>query len=195
MARTKRMVNRNKKVLAKVHTPGSYPAKSSPGRGRPKKGTKKVGSSRLGNYRHRYDEENLRQAIADVKGKVKNLNAAAKAYGIPKTTLFDRLKANSDGPGQVGRPTELAPVEEEELVSRLLTMASWNFPLTAMELRENIKSYLDMADRKTRFVDNMPGPDFVTGFLNRHQELTVRAANPIKRARAALSCEKVESFF
>jgi hypothetical protein len=41
----------------------------------------------------------------------------------------------------------------------------------------------------------MPGKDFVAGFLRRHKELTVRKANLIKRSRAALSHDDVNTFF
>lgn len=41
----------------------------------------------------------------------------------------------------------------------------------------------------------MPGPDFVPGFLERHPVLSNRTANLIKRSRAALSHEIVDSFF
>jgi hypothetical protein len=46
-----------------------------------------------------------------------------------------------------------------------------------------------------RFVNNLPGPDFVKGFLNRHKKQTVRQVNLIKRGRAAVSHETVNAFF
>jgi len=44
-------------------------------------------------------------------------------------------------------------------------------------------------------VNNLPGKDFVHGFLRRHPDLTVRKANLIKRSRAALSHAEVNAFF
>jgi hypothetical protein len=44
-------------------------------------------------------------------------------------------------------------------------------------------------------VDNLPGKDFITGFLKRHRELSIRTANLIKRSRAGLSSKIVNSFF
>jgi hypothetical protein len=65
----------------------------SPGCGRPskKKGSTN-GFSRKGNYRHKYSPEMISQALQLVSDKTLTLNAAAKKYGIPKTTLFDRLR-------------------------------------------------------------------------------------------------------
>jgi hypothetical protein len=86
-------------------------------------------------------------------------------------------------------------VEESVIVERLLVMGRWGFPLNHHDLAHLIKSYLDRLGKSTRFVDNMPGPDFTKGFLKRHPQLTVRVANLIKRSRAALSHEDVNSFF
>jgi len=46
-----------------------------------------------------------------------------------------------------------------------------------------------------RFPENRPGRDFMTGFLKRHPTLSVRKASMIKRSRAAVRREDVESFF
>ena len=40
----------------------------------------------------------------------------------------------------------------------------------------------------------MPGDDWVTGFIRRHQ-LTIRQADNVKPARACISKEAVDSFF
>ncbi|CAB3222392.1 unnamed protein product [Arctia plantaginis] len=42
----------------------------------------------------------------------------------------------------------------------------------------------------------MPGPDFVAGFLRRHQDkISVRISQNIKRSRASVSPEIIESYF
>ena len=46
-----------------------------------------------------------------------------------------------------------------------------------------------------RFENNFPGPDFADGFIKRHPGLTVRTANLIKRGRAAVSHDDINSFF
>ncbi len=85
----------------KVFTPGSQPSVisgekkavgKSPGRGRPSKKTEKVkkGYSKKGNYRHKYKPETLSLALAAVRDQTMSVNLAAKHFGIPKTTLFDR---------------------------------------------------------------------------------------------------------
>ncbi len=74
-------------------------------------------------------------------------------------------------------------------------MGTWGFPLSRQDLSHVIKGYLDRLGRTTRFIDNLPGPDFMLGFMNRHPELSVRTANLIKRGWAALSHQDVNNFF
>jgi hypothetical protein len=80
-------------------------------------------------------------------------------------------------------------------VERLIVLGEWGFPLNSHDLTHLVKNYLDSLGRSTRFVNNLPGPDFVRGFLKRHPQLTVRTANLIKRGRAALTQEEVNQFF
>jgi hypothetical protein len=96
---------------------------------------------------------------------------------------------------RVGRPTELTDDDEPLIVKRLMVMGRWGFPLNQHDLAHLIKAYLDSMDRSSRFINNMPGPDFTKGFMKRHAQLTVRMANLIKRSRAALSHQDVNEFF
>lgn len=104
----------------KVITPGS---KRPPGR--PKK---KMEKKRSENYRTNFSQEALDCALNAVTSKKMTLGGAAKHYGVPKSTLYDRLKGRTVG--KLGRPTTLSSEEEKELVDRLIVMASWGFPYT-----------------------------------------------------------------
>ena len=44
-------------------------------------------------------------------------------------------------------------------------------------------------------MNNLPGPDFINLFLNRHPQLTVRMASMIKRGRAAVNHQQINNFF
>jgi hypothetical protein len=184
------------KKARKVYTPGSRPKDSgiSPGRGRPKKKEmRKPGWSRKGNYRTKYSPEALLKAIKAVQEKRMSAREAAKLYQVPKTTILDRISGRSSP--AVGHPTELSQEEESVIVERLVLMGRWGFPLSRHDLSHLIKAYLDAEGRTSRFVDNLPGPDFMKCFMKRHPQLTVRTANMIKRARAALSHKDVNDFF
>lgn len=165
--------------------------KLSPGRGRPKK--KRLGTSRKGNYRHRYRQEDLLRAISAVVEDKMSFRSAAKEFGVPNTTLRDRIQMRVSA--NLGRPAVLTMEEENTMAERLVLMSEWGFPLTKLDLQLLVKGYLDALGRETRWPENKPGRGFVKRFFRRHPELTVRRANLIKRSRAAVSHDDINSFF
>jgi len=79
----------------------------------------------------------------------------------------------------------LNELEESNLCEGLLLCANWGFPMTRKDLRYLVKSYLDKLGRtEKRFINNVPGVDFVKQFLKRHPELSERFGENIKRVRA-----------
>lgn len=76
-------------------------------------------------------------------------------------------------------------------------MAEWGFPLDRTDLRYVVKNYLDKLGRVVpSFNDNLPGDDWVTGFIDRQsEELKERFATNIKRNRANISRPIVDDFY
>ena len=145
MARTPK----TKPKVRKVHTPGSFPQKVSPGRGRPRKElTSKPGWSRKGNYRTKYSRETLEKAIQALKDKEMSLRETSRHFGVPFTTLRDRMAEKSSE--AVGHPTELSKEEEDILEERIILMGTWGFPLNRSDLAHLIKAHLDGLGRETR---------------------------------------------
>jgi transposase-like protein len=128
------------KLVSKSSGPGP-----SPGRGRPKK---KKEQKRPARYRAKYTQDELQEAIREVTQKRMSLREAARHFGVPKATLFDRIQ---EGAGdKQGRPTVLSKDEEDIIAERLLIHGLWGFPLTRRDLCALIKSYLDGLGRTTR---------------------------------------------
>ena len=93
--------------------------------------------------------------------------------------------------------TVLSAVTEELLVNRLLLCAEWVYPMDSLDLRIIVKGYLDRQgfDMK-KFMDNLPGPDWVLSFMEKHKEkLTQRICQNNKRYRASVSPEIVIGYF
>jgi hypothetical protein len=55
----------------------------------------------------------------------------------------------------------------------LLLLMKWGFPFSKKDLTLLVKDDLDRQVKKTRFVNNRPGPDCMEGFLRRHPQLSV----------------------
>jgi hypothetical protein len=127
----------------KVFTPGSRKDRSSPGAGRPRI---KAAIERKKYKRLQYPQDKMDAAIRLVKDKTMTLGEASRHFGIPKTTIFDRIHSGKPKL-QLGRPPELTEAEEDILVQRLKVMGMWGFPITSHDLRHLIKSYLDSIGR------------------------------------------------
>ncbi len=102
--------------------------------------------------------------------------------------------SESRGP-KLGCSTELSEEEEAIIMESLLLLMKWGFPFSKKDLTLLVKDDLDRQVKKTRFVNNRPGPDCMEGFLRRHPQLSVWKANLIKRSRAAVSHYYVNKFF
>jgi len=139
-----------------------------------------------------YSAEDMDQALDAVKNLHMPIREASRTFDVPKTTLSDILKG---GRRIDGRKTELTEAEERLLVAHIKLLGTWGFPVSAMDLRMMVREYMDRRGIKSpRFKENMPTHRWVSRFLARHKDLTLRAANPIKRSRASVSREDVTGF-
>ena len=76
----------------KVATPGSTPVPKKKKRGRPKKQSK--GPRAIGKYKANYNERDMDEALSAVKERSMSLREAASNYGVPKSTLADKVKVS-----------------------------------------------------------------------------------------------------
>ena len=139
-----------RKIKAKkMATPGSYKkSKLSPGRGRPSKF--KSGTSRKNNYRHSYQMEALKLAVAAVKEQHKSVREAAAEFSVPRSTLSDWVTGVTKN--ELGRPIELEEEEEKILVERCELLGTWGYPLTKKDLCHVTCEYLNsIGKNSTRY--------------------------------------------
>lgn len=141
-----------------------------------------------------YTEENLSLAIREARlGKI-SLRKISEKYSIPRTTI--KRKMEETHPKKYGRQPALNNDEERQIAQCLIVCGEWGFPLTKLDIRLIIKQFLDRIGRQeSRFRNNMPGKDFINLFLKRHPELSVRFSENIKRCRAAVGANLINSYF
>ncbi len=123
-----------------------------------------------------------------------SLNAAAKSYGIPKTTLFDTVKGNY-ATHREGPRTVLTDKEEERLARWIVDMSRIGYGRTRQELLGTVKRIIDADGRKTPFKDNKPGKDWYYGFVKRHPEIRERTPSKLGKERAVMTPERIERWF
>lgn len=134
-----------------------------------------------------YNRETLEQCLAAIRNKEMSQRKAAEVFNIPRRTLINKLKLSDDIISRPGFPQIFTDDEEADFVRCIIQLSEFGFPVTPLELRMVVKSYLARQGRKVaRFKDNCPGHEWVLGFTKRHPELTVRFATNIKRCRAAI---------
>ena len=132
--------------------------------------------------------------------EIPSIRAAAKAYGVPRSTLGDRLSGRvrvlSDGSTRPGPNTVLTKEEEDRFVKYCLGMSKMGFGLTRGRLVCLVQRFLQYDGRENPFTEDRPGKSWWKGFLNRHPELGMRTPEPLSLARAiACSESKMDEWF
>ncbi|KAJ4443798.1 hypothetical protein ANN_05578 [Periplaneta americana] len=141
-----------------------------------------------------YKPEFLLNAVRAVQSGKLSIRKASEQYGVPYTTLNDKLKNKYKN--KIGGQTALSSNEEKQFVEGVLCCAKWGFPLRNKDVRNIVQTYLNSKGRVEKiFQDNRPGLEWVRSFLNRNKELTVRIGENVKRARAAVSRSTVTDYF
>ncbi|KAF0730482.1 DDE-1 domain-containing protein [Aphis craccivora] len=96
-----------------------------------------------------------------------------------------------------GGQTILSKNVEQLIVESLITCSSWGYPLTTLDLRTIVKSYLDTKGTNIKkFKYNMRGIDFAMCFLRRHRDtLSQRLCQNIKKSRTQVSRKDLNEYF
>lgn len=137
-------------------------------------------------------EMQLLSAIQAVKNGASQF-AAAKKFGIPRSTLFNKIT----GKTQMGKPgpdTVLLPEEENTIEKWLFALAVRGFPVTKRQLLRSVQLYLDINKRKTVFKNNLPGRKWYNSFRRRHPTISEKMSQNLTLRRAAITADKLRSW-
>lgn len=113
----------------------------------------------------KYTTETLLQAVTAVHNGDLNISAAAKLYGIPRSTLKDKVKGKSSVHAKFGPPSILSMVEEDILVKWILHCAEKSFPVSKNQLLDSVKQLIEKLNRENPFRNNRPGRHWYEAFL------------------------------
>ena len=123
------------------------------------------------------------------------MRKASEKYEVSLGTLSHRRNKKQNK--KVGRPTALSELEEEAIVSQLLTCAEGGFPVDCFELKLIVKSYLESVGKRVDcFKNNVPGRDFNNSFLDRHRsKLRLRTVANYSKKHASVSSEMLNEYY
>lgn len=111
-------------------------------------------------------KERLRLALEAYKKDPKSMRKVAKQYGIPKSSLHDRVNGKMTKKEEQQRRQKLSPQEELAIVNWLLRLQAWGWPARIDHIRGMATELL----KKKGDTQNL-GIHWGQKFLGRHQQL------------------------
>lgn len=110
--------------------------------------------------RDNFCQLNITAAINAVLNDGLSKKAAAKKFGVSRSTLQFRLK-NLNGKTSCGPAFVLSDKEEKLLQTWIVESCKKGFPRRKEDLQMSVRQFLDINNIQTPFKNNMPGIDFV----------------------------------
>lgn len=145
--------------------------------------------------RKKYEPELVTHVADLVRAGSISVRKAASVYGIPRSTIHDRVTNKYDGRSKCGAKSVLTETEEARLAAWAVTMSQIGYGRTRKELVCTVKKILDEDGRKNPFKNNTPGKDWLKSFFQRHPELSVRTTLQLGKERALISPAKVQKWY
>lgn len=148
--------------------------------------------------RGEWSEVALNNAVKAIEQNEMGVNAAAKAFGIPPTTLKRRLKSNYFSKGSMGKPSLLGRENEKKIVAHIKKLQSRGFTPTRDSVRSMAYNLAETLKLKHNFNSEtkQAGYDWLTSFLARNSELSIRQSEGVSIARAkGLNKKVVANYF
>ncbi|KAG5673401.1 hypothetical protein PVAND_003456 [Polypedilum vanderplanki] len=140
----------------------------------------------------KHNEDDITNAITNIKNKTMSFRKAALLYGIPIATLHDRIKHEEIKPR--GAKPKLNKEEEGELVNWLMLSAEKGEPRTTSEIMKGARDVLALRNDPTTFFKNgLPTTRWVHRFKQRNPTITYRKPENLSKASANVSLNEVEN--
>ncbi|GFR62014.1 tigger transposable element-derived protein 6-like protein [Elysia marginata] len=139
----------------------------------------------------KYTQEMLEEAVDLVRHKAISLNEASRSFGIPLSTLGDKVRGRR--PIKARSKFLLTSEEEQRVVDVLYAQRSLG--RTVDDLKLKVKEVLELRGDEGRRGDGLPGKDWVLSFRKRHPELSIRTPQALGKERALITAEDVERWF
>ena len=138
-----------------------------------------------------YSLEQMEKVVSAVLQNQMSVRAAAELYGIPKSTLGDRISGRVLPGTASGAVRYLADSEEEELAEFIVGCASIGYPKTIRDILAIVQSIL-----ASRGVHRIVTYGWWEAYRRHHPILTLRVPSSLTKARAlALTREVIDCYF
>lgn len=148
--------------------------------------------------RRQWTQEHLETALGRLnKGEI-GVNEAARIYGIPSRTLRRRRRTGIIAELPLGPQSLLGVENEKRLVKHIQKMEKAGFAMDREALRSLAFQFAELLGIQHRFnrETRMAGYDWLSSFLRRNNELSVRQSQGISLVRSeGMNREEANAFF
>ncbi|XP_055373588.1 uncharacterized protein LOC129606961 isoform X2 [Condylostylus longicornis] len=135
-------------------------------------------------------------ALEDIRNNKISIRAAAEKYGIPRSTLHDKLKGKTpEGPTTRGPDPVLTKDEELQIAEWCGKLSKCGFPLQVDDLLNTVEQILKHTGRANPFKNGRPGRTWLRGFFRRNPGLSLKEAENITKGRAVVTEEYIKKWF
>ena len=125
-----------------------------------------------------------------------SISRAAEFYGIPKSTICDKLNGWTPMGQKKGLPTKLSPELENCIEKWIIHMARIGYGQTRTDILDKVEELLNKLNVKKIFGDsNRPSIKWYTLFMARHPDLRMRMTSALSCARCDVSYDNLKYWF
>lgn len=127
-----------------------------------------------------------------------SIRSASKRYGVPYSSIRDRIRTGVCTPARLGRSATFTKHEETEIANQVLLLSKLFYGISQIELRRVVYEYAEKNKIRHRFnmVTKLAGLDWMYGFLRRNPSLSLRKPEPTSVNRVkAFNRYEVQRFF
>lgn len=143
-----------------------------------------------------YSPTSLASALKDIREKGRGIRETCKKYGIPRSTVQDRLSGKrTDAIQNRGPDPVLGLSLEKQIVQWMKNITQCGFWINKQELLNNVQKVLKDHQTPNPFKDDRPGQTWYVGFLKRNPEILMPCALSIAKARACFTEQNIREWF
>jgi hypothetical protein len=142
----------------------------------------------------KYKAEDLQRAMTAVKGGL-SLRKAEVEFGIPRSTISDRVMGKYEDGCTPGRPPVIPPKVEDDLVQKSMSAYQNGLGLSRHQLMVKAGQVCKTLKIRTPFKNGIAGKDWFNGLKHRHPEVALRKPAKLSTARSRLTDETTRAYF
>ncbi|XP_069105756.1 uncharacterized protein [Argopecten irradians] len=136
--------------------------------------------------RQKYTTEKLLLAVEAVRQKKLSLRKTSTKYGVPVMIIQDRVKGKTDDVCLQGRPTVIPREIEQGLANKLKDATAKGFGLTRRLLAVRVARLCKRMQLKTPFRNGVSGKEWLSRFMKRHPDLSIRSPTALSTVWARM---------